>query len=402
MKIRISGIIIFCIFAYQSWHNVYSSPPQNVLENIQQELQKIIEIAKPSVVTISSKTSHSYTISKDNGFLSFFRESKEEKTVSYKSICSGLVYNAEGFIITKSNYINEYEDINVILNDGTQCKPIYIGRDQKTGITVLKIEPENAIQPPAITTAEEISVGSLTAIIGNSMGISPSVSFGMVTSILKNGLIQLSAMVSPGNSGSPVFDIKGNVIGIMAAQVDLGKNSRRNIFTDVGVAFPIQQTCEIADEIIKSYKEDAGWIGIQLQTDDSLKIVNVIPHSPAEKAGLKTGDILVKYNNVMLSNPLQLGELIKKTEPGSTIPIYFMRENLRFNVFITISKKKPFCDEQDFIIKTGTEGYYFRAYHSFKKNNGAEDIQYLQNRIRNLETELTQLKTILNKQQQLK
>ena len=403
MNIKTIIILAFFYLAYLPYY-VFGSSSQNILEEIQSEITNLVKIAKPSIVTISSKSSRSYTIPKDNGLLSFFMNNKEERTVSYNCICSGLIYNDEGYIITKSNDIIEYEDINVILYDGTQCKPIYIGQDQETGITVLKIEAKN-IHPPKIGDSDEISIGSLVTIIGNSMGIVPTISFGLVSSILSDGLFQLSAIVSPGNSGSPVFNINGKVIGILAAQVEeikgAGKIQNQSLFTKAGLVFSINKTSAIANEIIKSYKEQIGWIGIQLKHDslgtNNLKLINVLPNSPAEKAGLKRDDILIKYNNISLTNASQLGELIRNTIPGSTIPICFLRDNTRLNVFVTVEKRKPFINRQTAPMKIDYERYYLKAVRSMELDTSSSNILKLKNRINSLEREIIQLKSILNK-----
>ena len=404
MNIRANIVFIFVYLVFSPF-NIFGSLPQNILEDIQKEVTKLVEITRPSVVTISSKSSHSYILSKDNGFLSIFKENKVKRTVSYNNICSGLIYNNEGYIVTRSWNISE--DGDVILYDGTRHKPTFIGQDQETGIAVLKIDTEN-LSPARLGNSEKVSIGSWATIIGNSMGILPSISFGLVNGVLRNGLIQLSAIVSPGNSGSPVFNNNGEVIGILAAQVEVvnkvAEPYRKNLFTEIGLAFPINKTCEIAEKIIKSYKEQIGWIGIQLQPDSlepgNLKLINIIPDSPADKAGLKKGDRLIKYNNIALSNPNRLGELIRNTNPGSTVPISFIRYNNPLNVFVTVSKKTPYVNKRipPGIVKF--EGYYQKTFQPLEIDTSLHNVSKLQNKVKRLEREIFQLKTILNRQQE--
>ena len=404
MNKKNSIIFIFCYLVFLPYCTCCFSS-QNILDDIQKEVTKLVEIAKPSVVTISSKSSHSYLINKDNRFLSFFRENKEERTVFYNSICSGFIYNDQGYIITKSDNISEYEKVNVILYDGTQYNAIYIGQDQETNITVLKIEAEN-LYPAKLGDSDKVTIGSWATIIGNSMGVSQSISFGLVNSILTSGLIQLSAIVSPGNSGSPVFDCNGQVIGILAAQVDVVKKINeshdKNLFTEVGLAFPINKTRSIADDIINSYNEQLGWIGIQLKYNslksNNLELTNVISNSPAAKAGLRKGDNLIKFNNTTLANPQQLGELIRNTNPGYTVPISFMRYNTRLNVFVTVGKKMQFTKRKVVAKAVEYKGYYWQAFQSTRIDTNSYNKSRLQNKVKRLEQEIFQLKTILNRQ----
>lgn len=397
MKIKVINLFLF-IYLLTSVHNFSNAfPRNNVLEQIQNEISELVKIAKPSVVTISSKSSHSYVISKENGILSFFIDTKEEKTVFYNSICSGLIYNDEGYIITKNNELTEFEEINVILHDGSKYQPVFIGKDQETGITVLKIDANN-LQPPEIDTSEELQLGSWVTVIGNSMGISPSISFGLVSGLLEHGLIHLSVLVSPGNSGSPVFNIYGKVIGILAAQIEVERDpAKTDLFTDAGIAFPIIKTCAIADVIIRAYHENNGWIGVQIEPDSAheghLRIVKVLEDSPADKAGLKKDDILVKFNNVTPHHPMELGRLIKNTKPGSTVPISFLRSNAHLNVFVTVGKRKSyktFQADNDYNQKTSTN---IRRQQTRRDNQA---VIRLNNKVNQLEQELYQLKTRMN------
>lgn len=379
----------------------YNLFPQNILEELEKEITQLVENSKPSVVSISSKSSQSYLVPKDNGLMSLFRSGTEEKTVYYNSICSGLIYNEEGYIITKSNRLDEYDEIKILLYDGTEYQPTYIGKDDETGITVLKIEADSLL-PCKIGDNKNLKIGSWITILGNSMGISPSISFGLVNGILENDLIQFSAIVCPGNNGSPVFNIYGEVIGILAAQIEIvkaiGINHSHNLFTEAGIAFPIDKTCAIADVIINSFEEYAGWLGIELSSDslvsENIVIKGVLTNSPAHKAGLKKGDILMKYNNIPVVNPNQLGELIKKTKPGSMVAINFTRDNTPLSTLVRLGRREPFIGERLPQMKIDYEEYFFRTFQI----QDTETRFKLQNRVIQLEEELNQIKLRLGSQ----
>ena len=345
-------IIIYALFAYNliSFPILsYCSPPERILEQLQQEIKEIIEIANPSVVTISLIFSQSYQNSNNDGFFSFFRNKNKEKIYSYNSICSGLIYNKDGYLLTKNAKMVEVDKIKVTLNNGETHTPVFIGRDIITGLTVLKIDAKK-ITPAKFGDSDKISMGSWVTIIGNSMGISPTISFGIVNKNYENRLFEVSANIKPGNNGSPIFDIYGNMVGVLLAQTNNNDDLNiQSMFHEGGIALPSNKVKEITDNIIKSYIDKIGWLGIQV-TSDSLEhkkiILNkIVNNSPAFKAGLKKGDVLFKYNNITINNSNQLGDLIRKTAPGATVPISFKRGAVKLNVFVTVELKKLYNEK---------------------------------------------------------
>lgn len=399
MNIRktIVSIISFSIFIIPPL-NLMGSSPQKVLEELQTEIIKVFEITKSAVVTISTKSSQSYKISKDAGILSFLSDNEEEKTICYKNVCSGLIYNDDGYIITKTGIFSENDEITVTLCNGSLFEPIFIGKDYETGLTVFKINADK-ICPPRLGNSDNVTAGSWITIIGNSMGVSPSVSVGLVNGILNDELLQLSATINPGNSGSPVFDIHGNAIGILIAKIGAtGSVYNSNLFTEGGLAVPINKVRQIVDGIISSYQHKAGWLGVQLNpestSNEKIVIMNVISNSPADRAGLKKGDILLQFNNISIQKAEQLGKLIENTKPGSTIPISFLRDNTRLNVFATISRRNAMNTKMAQAAKNFQTNI---SQNNYIQTSSYSDIE-IRNEIKRLEHQLFQLKMLINKQ----
>ncbi len=348
MKLKIIFILfLLCLFL---WSN--DSFSQGVLEEMQKEMAGIVEKASPSIVTISTKTSQLCPAGRNDGILSFFRDERT-RTVYYQRICSGLVYNDEGYIITKSNVLYDHDEITVTLSDGTSIKPIYVGREKASGITVLKVG-DKELAAPHLSDRGEIPIGSWAAVIGNSMGVSPTISMGIISGHLPDGMLQLSTIVSPGNNGSPIFDLQGNVIGLLVAMLNVDDQTvpighNHAIFSEVGIALSIHRIREIVDDIIASYEEDLGWLGIQFRANPELptaiiEIYDIVLGSPADQAGLRKGDKLVKYYNHDLSNCVHLGDLIRKTKPGSVVPVSFLRNNTLLNVFVKVGDRNNHFD----------------------------------------------------------
>ncbi|MBN1154109.1 trypsin-like peptidase domain-containing protein [candidate division KSB1 bacterium] len=401
--------IFFCFTLFVCTVHANAISDESVLNKMQQEISELIEIAKPSVVTISTKTSRSYTVSKDNGIFSIFA-SEEEKTVSDKTICTGLIYNEDGYIVTKNRDVKDSDEITVTLYDGMTLQPEYIGHDPQTGISVLKINPQHLVAPK-FKRDTRVEAGEWVFVIGNSMGCSASISLGLVNGFVKRDMFQFSAMLSPGNGGSPIFDIEGNVVGILMFKMESSPTHQGDnvptMFSNVGLALPIDRVHEMMDELIHAHENNTGWLGVRIRSDstNSNRIIvdRVIPNTPAQKYGLIEGDVLVTYNNSTIQDMEHLGKLISGTVPGSVVPISIIRQNNKLNVFVEIGKKKQVSIDTD--RSRNKKPDVPRASHRSGKQNSwtndysGNDANKLHDRVKNLENELQQLKNKLNKRQ---
>jgi len=318
------------------------------LEHLQTEIYQIIQAAKYSVVTVSAKTSHSIIINKQEGLFSFFKDSREEKKKNFWIVGSGIIYNHEGFIITTSSILADFKVIKVTLCDGTEFEAEYIGTDQRTGLAILKIEEKN-LEPTRIGNSDEVAPYSLVMVLGNAMGISPCASFGFVNGFTDGGKFILSAPISPGIIGSAVFNLKGEIIGIITAQLDADVSMMGPTYLDYsqhnGLAIPINQVARIVNEVIESHHQKTNWLGIELDSDflteNKLIVESVIPGSPAARVGLKKGDQLIKYNETDLLSAKILGNLINQTRAGTSVSINFIRHNRALKVFPRIERIWP-------------------------------------------------------------
>lgn len=318
------------------------------LENLQAEISEFIHLAKHSVVTVSAKSTHSYTIDKDEGLLSLFKNSHEEMKDNYWTVGSGIVYNQDGYVITRSSILADFEEIKVTLCDGCKFDAVYIGTDERTGLAMLKIDEKN-LEPTRLGSSDQVSLYSFVMVLGNSMGVSPFASFGLVNGFTEDRRFILSASINPGNIGGAVFNLKGEIIGIISAQLEaeislIGPNYL-DYSQQSSIAIPINQVARMMDKVISIHRQQKNWIGIVFE-EDSLKnnkliLKSVIPGSPAARVGLKPGDLLVKYNEANLSSPDILEGQIGRTEPGTSVSINFIRRNRALKVFPRIERKWP-------------------------------------------------------------
>ena len=318
------------------------------LENFQAEISQLINFAKHSVVTVSAKSTHSYTIDKNKGLLSLFKNNQEEKQDNFWAVGSGIVYNQDGYLITRSSILADFEAIKVTLCDGSKFEAEYIGTDEMRGLAILKIEGKK-LEPPRIGNSDQLSLNSLVMVLGNSMGVSPFTSFGLVNGYTEAGQFILTASINPGNIGGAVFNLKGEIIGIISAQVEAEISLIGPNYLDYSpqnsIAIPMNQVASMVNNIIKLHHQQIKWLGIELDADsllyNKLIVKRVYAGSPAERVGLKKGDQLVKYNEVSLSSPEILKGQIGRTEPGTSVSINFIRHNRALKVFPRIERMWP-------------------------------------------------------------
>ena len=339
--------IVNCLISFFVASSLFSQKT-STLENLQAEINQLIHFARYSVVTVSAKSTHSYTIDKDDGLFSLFKNSHEKKKDNYWTVGSGIVYNQDGYIITRSSILADFEEIKVTLCNEREVEAEYIGTDERTGLAILKIE-EQSLKPIKIGNSDEVPIYSFVMVLGNSMGVSPFSSFGLVNGYTEDGRFILSAQINPGNIGGAVFNLKGEIIGIILAQVEAEISLFGPNFLDYShqssIAIPINHVDQMVDCVIKFHHHLTKWLGIELDTESSdhkkLTIKNVRKNSPAARVGLKKGDQLVKYNEINLSSPSILKRQIGQTELGASISIDFIRHNRAMKVFPRIERRWP-------------------------------------------------------------
>lgn len=324
--------------------NTYSG---DILDQLEVELSNLIEVAKPSVVTIASTIAYSYIENSKISQIPFLDDETNRQTSKFRNIGSGLILDQEGHIITRSNAIQQAEDIEVILSNQKHAKANFIGIDYETGLAVIQINEKNLV-PARLGTEAGIKVGKWIAVMGNSMGVSPSISLGLINGIRQeNGLIQLSAFINPGNSGSPIFNIKGEVIGIVAARmnsgdVQFGASSDIQLY-EGGIAYPITLIKKIVKRLIDEKNKKKPWVGISTidiyGEKTGVLITSIILGSPAYKAGLKADDLVTQVNGKPILSPMDFIRMMEQAQPGSSFEIIVERAQKRQSFNIVLEEK---------------------------------------------------------------
>jgi len=402
--------LFFLILLFETFSNseVISQPFQ-LLENLQSEISDLITTAKHSIVTVSSQSTNSYLINKTEGIKSIFWDDHEEKKKDLWVVGSGIIYNEDGYIITKSSMLAGFEKIKVTLFNKKDYEAQYIGTDEITGLAILKIDADDLI-PVKLGNSNIVSLYSLTMVLGNSMGISPYASFGIINGKTNQGQFIISAPLNPGSTGAGLFNLSGELIGIISAQLDSDSWMTATTYSgnpqQNGIALTSNMVSKITDKIMLMQHEKKGWLGVDLNADSLSKgkivIKNVIPNSPAYRSGLKIGDWLLKYNDSILRSSHQFASLLENTKPGKTVSIDFIRDNRPLKIFPQIAYKKPggFNTNKPTKATSQIPGLHsqFRDQQSILLS--PERLNNLNYRIEQLENEIKKLKSQIKEHQQ--
>lgn len=378
----------------------------SILQQIEKEVNQLVELAKPSVVTISSKVSYSYTVSSESFSIPFFEKKGVKRSLSFRNVGSGIIFDTEGHIITKSNVVQYADIIEVTMFNCKRYTASLIGYDPETGLAVIKIDEQKLI-PVKFGNSSEVKEGDWITVIGNSLGVLPSVSLGLINGIrTEDELIQLSAFINPGNSGSPIYNTKGEVIGIVAATLNAENQMLRTLFSSQptvgGIAYPSNRIKKIVQEIIRNKDNKRGWLGVTAD-DDRLTpsgrvcITSVVANSPAAKAGLKPSDLILEINNIKLKNAIELIKLIENSKPDSIIQLKIIRDHKLIPAEVTIGERPEKQSYFSPIYALPLNEIYPQQPKSFTTNETAIR-NTLQQRVEYLETELNRLKVLLKQQ----
>ncbi len=254
---------------------------------------------------------------------------------------SGIIVTADGYILTNNHVVDGADEVKVRFGDPIkEYKAAVVGRDSKADVAVIKIEA-TGLSAAILGDSDQLEIGDVVLAIGNPFGVGQSVSRGIVSALGRNGLgietyedfIQTDAAINPGNSGGALFDTDGRVVGINTAIL-----SRTGGFNGIGFAIPINQVRGLAEQIVTKGKVERAYLGVETQALDSdlsemLKakqgaLINVVhPGTPAEKAGLKNGDVITKVDNTEVKDNRQLQLLITRIAPGTEVKITYLRDD---------------------------------------------------------------------------
>ncbi len=343
----------------------------------------LAEELKPAVVNISTtqtiKTGgmrQFRTPFKGSPFEKFFGEDEffkrffgdmPEREFKKKSLGSGFIISKDGYLFTNYHVIDKADEILVRLSDEKEYVAEVIGKDKNTDIALLKIEPENSLPLATLGVSEDIRVGDWVVAIGNPFGLSQTVTAGIVSAkgrVIGAGpydnFIQTDASINPGNSGGPLFNLDGEVVGINTAIIAQGQG--------IGFAIPIDMAKQILEQLKAEGKVVRGWLGVSVQdiTEEIAKNLNlemkegalvsdVFEGDPADKAGIKTGDVIVEIDGTKIKDTHELLRAVALIPVGKKISVRALRNGDRKNFVVTVTER---TEEKTLAKATKGEEYF--------------------------------------------
>ncbi len=267
---------------------------------------------------------------------------------------SGFIVSADGLIMTNNHVVRGADKIEVTLNDGQVRQAKLIGTDPRTDLALVKIEKIDGKDFPFLKlgNSEELEVGEWVVAIGNPFQLQASVTVGVISALGRQGLritdhedfIQTDAAINPGNSGGPLLNLEGEVIGINTAIA-----SRSGGYMGIGFAIPSNMAQHVMDQLVQKGSVTRGFLGIELQTVDKeiaegfnlskaegVLITSVAKNSPAEKAGLQTGDIILELNGKLIKSRDTFRNQISMMDPGSEAKLKVIRKGKTINLSVKL------------------------------------------------------------------
>ncbi len=282
-------------------------------------------------------------------FERFFNEAPQ-RSFKEKSLGSGFIISNEGYILTNNHVVAGADEIKVKLSDGREFRGEVKGSDEKLDIALVKINAKDHLPVAQLGDSDAIEVGEWVMAIGNPFGLGQTVTAGIVSAtgrVIGSGpyddFIQTDASINPGNSGGPLFNARGDVIGINAAIVAGGQG--------IGFAIPINMAKAVLPQLESAGKVTRGWLGVSIQpitpelarsfgltTEKGALVADVVKGSPAEKAGLQSGDIITEFGGKEIREMNELPRLVAATPVGQKVPVKIVRKGKSEEKAVTIAR----------------------------------------------------------------
>lgn len=371
---KVAATVIFSVFigvilSYQldypvSTHAQSSSISEESVDFLTKTGKALAEVTaavKPSIVNISTtrtvKMKGFDPFFDDPFFRRFFgdrfRGQKSPREHKSAGLGSGVIVSSEGYIITNYHVVKDADEIKVLLSDKREFMGKVIGSDPKTEISVVKIE-SNDLPTLPWGNSDALQVGEVVLAVGSPYGLTQTVTMGIVSALGRANVgiadyedfIQTDAAINPGNSGGALVNVRGELVGINTAIF-----STSGGYQGIGFAIPSNMVRSVMDSLVKSGKVIRGWLGVSIQklTPELSKqfglkeikgtlVSDVVENSPAEKAGLKRGDIILSYDNKKTDEPYILRNAVANTTPGEKHKLTIMRDDREMTVTVVIGE----------------------------------------------------------------
>ncbi|MBI4064293.1 MAG: trypsin-like peptidase domain-containing protein [Elusimicrobia bacterium] len=345
------------------------------LDDIQSTFRSIAERAGPSCVNISAyheeevaATPDFYFMDPEEFFYEFFQGPPRRPGGSYKrryaGTGSGVIIDPQGYVLTNAHVVSEAQEIRIRMTVKGSKKTYpgrVVGKDERLDLALIKIEGRGPFLAAALANSDEIHVGDWAIAIGSPFELEQTFTVGVISALRQSlpidkrvyqNMIQTDAAINRGNSGGPLLNIKGEVVGINTAIF-----SPSGVFAGVGFAIPINAAKEVLPSLRAGKERQWGWLGVSAaEIDDVVKktfalsadrgalINDIFRGSPAEKTGLRRGDAIVAVDGQSIATPQDLTEKIRRAEVGQKIKIDYLRGKTAGQVFVIIGARPRWAD----------------------------------------------------------
>ena len=316
----------------------------NLLSQLENAFVAISDRVKPAVVNISATSS---STGKHGS------EGPRRKHPNSSGSGTGIIMDGRGYIVTNNHVVGNADNVEVRLSDKRRFTGKVIGKDPDTDLAVIKVDSEESLPVVTWGDSSDVKVGQWVIAVGNPYGLDRTVTVGIISGIGRENVqlsryenfIQTDASINPGNSGGPLFNIRGEVIGINTAIINFAQG--------IGFAIPSNMAQNIVDQLILNGKVVRGWLGVGIQavTQDlatkfgvtegqGVLINDVFEGDPADKAGLQPGDIIIKVNGSNVDTPQTLSRLIAGLGPTNKARLVVVRDGKEKTLTVVLGERK--------------------------------------------------------------
>ena len=349
---KVKSLLLFFIITLSFSTNSYAqSVPASFADLAERLMPSVVNISTTTTITTRSNP-FPFQFPPGSPFEDMFREFGVPQERQSSALGSGFIIDEKGIVVTNNHVITDAEDIIVRVNGDKEFKAKVIGADPLSDIAVLQLETTEKFVPVKFGDSDKARIGDWVIAIGNPFGLGGTVTSGIISARNRSiGLsryedyIQTDASINSGNSGGPLFDMNGDVIGINTAI--LGRSGSIGI----GFSIPSNSAKIVIDQLIEFGETKRGWLGVRIQdvTKEIAEVENldeprgalvasVAPNSPSEKAGVKAGDIILEFNGEKIQEMKELPIIVARTEVGKKVKVKIWRNKKEIIKTITLGR----------------------------------------------------------------